>query len=94
MLSLDDVIEVVLGLVGLEPLLRLEITLIVRLLQLLEEDFKVPELEDDGLVEQESDVLLVEEGLDLGEVSLLRALPVPGLPRVDSFQDAESPEVL
>ena len=94
MLSLDDVIEVVLGLVGLEPLLRLEITLIVRLLQLLEEDFKVPELEDDGLVEQESDVLLVEEGLDLGEVSLLRALSVPGLPRVDSFQDAESPEVL
>ena len=94
MLSLDDVIEVVLGLVGLEPLLRLEITLIVRLLQLLEEDFKVPELEDDGLVEQEPDVLLVKEGLDLGEVSLLRALPVPGLPRVDSFQDAESPEVL
>ena len=53
-----------------------------------------PELEDDGLVEEESDVLFVEEGLDLGEVALLGALAVPGLPRVDPFQDAESPEVL
>ena len=94
MSSLDDVIEVVLGLVLLEPQLGLEVALVVRLLQLLEEHLEVPELEDDGLVEEEPDVLLVEEGHDLGEVALLGAFPVPRLPRVDSFQDAQSPEVL
>ena len=94
MSSLDDVIEVVLGLVLLEPQLGLEVALVVRLLQLLEEHLEVPELEDDGLVEEEPDVLLVEEGHDLGEVALLGALPVPRLPRVDSFQDAQSSEVL
>ena len=88
MSSLDDVIEVVLGLIRLQPLLGLEVALVVRLLQFLEEDLEVPELEDDGLVKQEPNVLLVEEGLDLGEVALLGALPVPRLPRVDSFQDA------
>ena len=40
--SLDDVIEVVLGLVGLEPRLCLEVALVVRLLQLLEEYLEVP----------------------------------------------------
>ena len=40
--SLDDVIEVILGLVGLEPGLCLEVALVVRLLQLLEEHLEVP----------------------------------------------------
>ena len=87
-------IEVVLGLVRLETLLGLKVALVVRLLQLLEEDLEVPELVDDGLVEQEPDVLLVEERLDLGEVALLSSLPIPRLSRVDSFQDAQSSEVL
>ena len=87
-------IEVVLGLVRLESLLGLKVALVVRLLQFLEKDLEVPELVDDGLVEQEPDVLLVEEGLDLGEVALLSSLPIPRLPRVDSFQDAQSPKVL
>ena len=91
---LDDMIEVVLGLVRLESLLGLKVALVVRLLQLLEEDLEVPELVDDGLVEQEPDILLVEEGLDLGEVALLSSLPIPRLSRVDSFQDAQSPEIL
>jgi hypothetical protein len=42
---------------------------------------EVPELPDDGLVEEEADVLLVVEGLDLGEVALLGALPVAWLTR-------------
>ena len=91
---LDDMIEVVLRLVRLESLLGLKVALVVRLLQLLEEDLEVPELVDDGLVEQEPDVLLVEEGLDFGEVALLSSLPISWLSRVDSFQDAQSPEVL
>ena len=91
---LDDMIEVVLRLVRLESLLGLKVALVVRLLQLLEEDLEVSKLVDDGLVEQEPDVLLVEEGLDFGEVALLSSLPIPRLSRMDSFQDTQSPEVL
>ena len=87
-------IEVVLRLVRLESLLGLKVALVVRLLQLLEEDLEVSKLVDDGLVEQEPDVLLVEEGLDFGEVALLSSLPIPRLSRMDSFQDTQSPEVL
>ena len=49
---------------------------------------EVPELVHDRLVQEEPDVLLVEEGLDLCHVALLRALAVAGLARVDAFEDA------
>ena len=49
---------------------------------------EVPELVHDRLVQEEPDVLLVEEGLDLGHVALLRALAVAGLARMDALQDA------
>ena len=87
-------IEVVLRLIRLQSLLGLKVSLVVCLFQLLEEDLEVSELVDDGLVEQEPDILLVEEGLDFGEVALLSSLPISWLSRVDSFQDAQSPEVL
>ena len=81
-------VEGVLGLVGLEPVGRVKVPLGRGSLQLLEEHLEVSELPDDGLVQQEPDVLLVVEGLDPGDVALLGPFPVPRLARVDPFQNA------
>ena len=84
----DDVVEGVLGLVGLEPVRRVKVPFGRGSLQLLEKHLEVSELPDDGLVQQEPDVLLVVEGLDPGDVALLGPFPVPRLARVDPFQNA------
>ena len=90
----DDVVERVLGLVGLQPVGRVKVTLGRGPLQLFEEHLEVSELPNDGLVQQEPDVFLVVERLDPGHVALLGTLPVPRLAGVDPFQNAEPAKVL
>ena len=55
---------------------------------------ELPELPNDGLVQEEPDILLVVQGLHLAHVPLLSPFPVPWLSGENSFQDAETTEIL
>ena len=57
-------------------------------------DLEFSEFPDNRLVQKESDVLLVVQGLHLTHISLLCPLPVPGLSWKHSFQNTQPPEIL
>ena len=93
----------------MEPLYRVPILLLRCFLQLSQKHLEqrnsekfylrqiyleFPELPDNGLVQEEPDVLLVVQGLHLAHVPLLSPLSVPWLSGENSFQDAETTEIL
>ena len=77
------------GLTELQVVRRVVVVATHRALDLLEVDPELAELVDDGFVGEVLDVLDVVIGLASASQLLLLAW----LPRVDSFQDAQLPEV-
>ena len=90
----DNVVQAVLGLVLLQSVHSLPVLLLLGFLQLSQENFEISELPDDWFMKQKSDIFLVVQGLDLADVAFLSSFPVPGLPGIDSLQNAQATKVL
>ena len=90
----DNVVQAVLGLVLLQSVHRLPVLLLLGFLQLSQENFEISELPDDWFMKQKSDIFLVVQSLDLADVAFLSSFPVPGLPGIDSLQNAQATKVL